>query len=238
MKYDLVILAAGLGSRLKSLTHKIPKAMVEYKGKRFIEIQINNINKNYINQFIVVLGYKSLVLKKFLKKKFPEIKFKYIYNKNFKKNSSGQSFFYAYRHIKTNQYIHLNCDCIFSKKHFLKLIKSKSKNLISARSDLELTNKMENVETKDRLITNLTLLNNQNSKYKAYGVAKISRKAMLKNIDLYKKLSTQEKMKINYFTLIRKNIKKINFYVLKTNKYHLCEANSQKDLKQFKFNDF
>lgn len=238
MKYDLVILAAGLGSRLKSLTRKIPKAMVEYKGKRFIEIQINNIDKNYINQFIVVHGYKSLILKKFLKKKFPEIKFKFIYNKNFKKNSSGQSFFYAYKHIKTNQYIHLNCDCIFSKEHFLKLIKSKFKNLISVRPDIKLTDKMENVETKDKLITKLTLLNTQKSKYKAYGVAKISRKAMLENIDLYKKLSAQEKMKVNYFTLIRKNIKKIDFKILKTSKYHLCEANTQKDLKQFKFNDF
>ena len=64
MKYDLVILA-GLGSRLKSLTKNIPKAMVKYKGKRFIEIQINNIDKKYINKFIVVLGYKSIVLKKF-----------------------------------------------------------------------------------------------------------------------------------------------------------------------------
>ena len=68
MKYDLLILAAGLGSRLQSLTKNIPKAMVMYKGKRFIEIQLNNVDKNYINKFIIVLGYKSLVLNKFLKK--------------------------------------------------------------------------------------------------------------------------------------------------------------------------
>jgi choline kinase len=68
IKYDLVILAAGLGSRLKSLTLIILKAMVKYKGKKFIEIQINNIDKNYINKFIVVTGYKSSILKKFLKK--------------------------------------------------------------------------------------------------------------------------------------------------------------------------
>ena len=54
-KYDLVILAAGLGSRLKSLTRNIPKAMIKYKGKRFIEIQLSNISEAHINKYIIVL---------------------------------------------------------------------------------------------------------------------------------------------------------------------------------------
>lgn len=233
MKYDLVILAAGLGSRLKSLTKNIPKAMVKYKGRRFIEIQINNIDKKYINKFIVVLGYKSIILKKFLLKKFPEIKFEFVYNKNFRNNNSGQSFFHAYKMIKTKEYIHLNCDCIFSKKHFKKLIKSKFKNLISVRSDIKLSDKMENVEAIKNKITKLSLLNTLSSKYKAFGVAKISKNAMLKNINLYKKLSIKEKKVVNYYTLIRKNIKKIDYRLLRSNKNHLCEANFQKDLRNF-----
>ena len=233
MKYDLVILAAGLGSRLKSLTKNIPKAMVKYKGRRFIEIQINNIDKKYINKFIVVLGYKSIILKKFLLKKFPEIKFEFVYNKNFRNNNSGQSFFHAYKMIKTKEYIHLNCDCIFSKRHFKKLIKSKFKNLISVRSDIKLSDKMENVEAIKNKITKLSLLNTLSSKYKAFGVAKISKNAMLKNINLYKKLSIKEKKVVNYYTLIRKNIKKIDYRLLRSNKNHLCEANFQKDLRNF-----
>ena len=237
MKYDLLILAAGLGSRLQSLTKNIPKAMVMYKGKRFIEIQLNNVDKNYINKFIIVLGYKSLVLKKFLKKKFPKIKFKFVYNKNFKNNNSGQSFFYAHKSIKTSQYIHLNCDCIFSKNHFKKLINSKSKNLISVRSDVKLGDKMENVEAIKKKIIKLSLSNTTKSKYKAYGVAKISKKAMLKNIDLYKKLSKKEQKTINYYTLIRRNIEKVDYQLIKTNKNHLCEANFQKDLNKFSLAD-
>lgn len=233
MKYDLVILAAGLGSRLKSLTKNIPKAMVKYKGRRFIEIQINNIDKKYINKFIVVLGYKSIILKKFLLKKFPEIKFEFVYNKNFRNNNSGQSFFYAYKMIKTKEYIHLNCDCIFSKRHFNKLIKSKFKNLISVRSDIKLSDKMENVEAIKNKIIKLSQLNSLGSKYKAFGVAKISKNAMLKNINLYKKLSNKEKKVVNYYTLIRNNIKKIDYRLLKSNKNHLCEANFQKDLSNF-----
>ena len=237
MKYDLVILAAGLGSRLKSLTRNIPKAMIKYKGKRFIEIQLSNISEAHINKYIIVLGYKSDVLKKFLKKKFPNINFTFVYNKNFRSNNSGQSFFYAYKHIETNQYIHLNCDCLFSKSHFKKLIYSKYKNLISVRSDLNLGDKMENVETIKNRITKLTLKYSLKSKFKAYGISKISKKAMIKNINLYKKLNFKEKKIINYYTLIRRNIKKINYNILKTNKKHLCEANFQKDLSYFNFKD-
>ena len=75
------------------MTRNIPKAMVKYKGKRFIEIQIESIDNSKVNKFIIVLGYRSTVLRNFLEKKFPEIKFNFIYNKNFKINNSGQSFF-------------------------------------------------------------------------------------------------------------------------------------------------
>lgn len=237
MKYDLVILAAGLGSRFKSKTNNYPKAMVKYKGKRFIEIQLNNINKNKINKYIIVLGYKSIQLKQFLEKTFSNIKFTFIYNKNYLNNNSAQSFFYAYKKITTHQYIHLNCDCIFSKSHFNKLLNSKHKNVISVRSDIKLGDKMENVETSNKKIIKMSLIKTENSNYKAYGVAKISKKAMFKNIDLYKKLSSKEKKLVNYYTLIRKNLKKVDYKLLNSNKYNLCEANSQKELKKFKLTD-
>ena len=92
---------------------------------------------------------------------------------------------------------------------------------------------MENVEALNNKITKLSLSNTLKSKYKAFGVAKISKKAMLKNIDLYKKLSNKEKKVVNYYTLIRKNIDRVDYRLLRSNKNHLCEANYQKDLRNF-----
>ena len=96
---------------------------------------------------------------------------------------------------------------------------------------------MENVEAKGNRISKLTLKNTIKSEYKAYGVKKITNKAMMKNINLYKSLSLEEKNKVNYYTLIRKNIKKVKYCLLKSNKYNLCEANFQKDLNNFKIKD-
>lgn len=235
MRFDILILAAGFGSRLKSFTRQRPKALVEYKSKKLIEIQLSNINKNNIHQVIVVTGYKSSILENYLKNKFYGLKFIFVKNLNYKKNSSGQSFFYAYKFIKTHQYIHLNCDCIFSKKHISNLLFSNFNNVISVRNDIKLAQRSENVEVYQNKIKKMTLEKNQRAKYRAFGVAKISKKEMLKNINLYKSLKESEKFEINYFSLIRKNIEKGSIYnILRSNKYNLTEINTQEDKKKSK----
>lgn len=231
-KFDILILAAGFGSRLKSMTQQKPKAMVEYKSKKLIEIQLDKINKRYINKVIVVTGHKSSILEVFLRKKFNNVKLKFIKNHNYKNNSSGQSFYYAYKFIKTSQYIHLNCDCIFSQQHINNLILSNAKNIISVRGDIKLQDKSENVTVYKNKIIKMSLAKDKYAKFRAFGVAKISRNEMLKNVNLYRSLNDDEKSKVNYFSLIRKRIDKGSIYkMLKASKYHLAEINNQEDKK-------
>ena len=118
-----------------------------------------------------------------------------------------------------------------------KIVKSKKKNLISVRSDLMLKDKMENAEVYKNQIIQMKLTTNKKRKFKAFGVAKISRKAMYKNIKLYKKLSSDEKLRVNYFSLVRKNLKNIKYFAIKTDKKNLHEINSQQDLKNCILND-
>ena len=54
-----LILAAGLGSRLRPLTNDVPKAMVQYKGIELIKHQINTLLENNITDICVMTGYKS-----------------------------------------------------------------------------------------------------------------------------------------------------------------------------------
>ena len=97
--------------------------------------------------------------------------------------------------------------------HFKKLIYSKYKNLISVRSDLNLGDKMENVETIKNRITKLTLKYSLKSKFKAYGVSKISKKAMIKNINLYVELILYQASKVLPFKLL--NLELVKFLQLK-----------------------
>ena len=233
MKYDVLILAAGFGSRLKNLTKSKPKALIEFNNKKLIEIQLNSIDKKFINKVIVVIGYKSHLLVSFLRKKFPKINFQFVKNINYRINSSAQSFYYAYKKISTPVYIHLNCDCIFSKKHFLKLIQSNYKNMISVRSDIILKDNSENIEVDKDYIKKMSLNLRKKSKYRAYGVAKISKTEMLRNINLYLKLTNDEKIQMNYYSLIRQNLN-YNFKIIKSDRLNLHEINSQDDKKKCK----
>jgi NDP-sugar pyrophosphorylase family protein len=52
-----VILAAGLGTRLRPITDTIPKSMVPVKGKPFLEYQINLLKKNNINNIVICIAY-------------------------------------------------------------------------------------------------------------------------------------------------------------------------------------
>ena len=57
-----VILAAGRGSRMKSLTDEKPKCLLNLAGKSLLFWQIEALRKAGINNILVVSGYKGELL--------------------------------------------------------------------------------------------------------------------------------------------------------------------------------
>ena len=54
-----IILAAGIGERMRPLTLEIPKPLVKVNGVRIIETIINGLHDNGIYEIYVVVGYKK-----------------------------------------------------------------------------------------------------------------------------------------------------------------------------------
>jgi len=54
-----IILAGGLGTRLRPLTLETPKPLLPIKGKPIIEHAINNFKKYGIKEIILSVGYKA-----------------------------------------------------------------------------------------------------------------------------------------------------------------------------------
>ncbi|AYD48872.1 nucleotidyltransferase family protein [Arachidicoccus soli] len=68
---ELIILAGGLGTRLRSEVPDLPKCMAPVKGKPFIDFVIDYYISQKIEKFIFALGYKSEILQNHLTEKYP-----------------------------------------------------------------------------------------------------------------------------------------------------------------------
>tara|TARA_B100001250_G_C19727532_1_gene756815 strand:- start:369 stop:1340 length:972 start_codon:yes stop_codon:yes gene_type:complete len=68
-KIPVVIMAGGLGKRLKPFTDTFPKPLIPLGDKTVIEHIIDKFSDYKINKFIITLNYKAQTIKSFLKKK-------------------------------------------------------------------------------------------------------------------------------------------------------------------------
>ena len=51
-----IFIAAGEGTRMKSLTEEIPKPLIDVNGSSILERQITLLNKFGINEIVVITG--------------------------------------------------------------------------------------------------------------------------------------------------------------------------------------
>ena len=57
MTLPVAILAGGLATRLRPLTERIPKALVDVAGKPFIEHQLDLLRRHGVNRIVLCVGY-------------------------------------------------------------------------------------------------------------------------------------------------------------------------------------
>ena len=62
---QIVILCGGKATRLYPLTKKIPKSMIRFEGKPFLEQQLDLLKKNRIFDIVLCVGYKAEQIKKY-----------------------------------------------------------------------------------------------------------------------------------------------------------------------------
>lgn len=129
-----IILAAGMGKRLKSYTKDATKCMVKVNGKTLIEYTIEALAANKIERLVVVVGYKGALLKDFIASKFNKenlngMKIDYIENPVYDTTNNIYSLFLAGSEMAKDDTILLESDLIFKPEILNRLISSPDKNL-------------------------------------------------------------------------------------------------------------
>ncbi|NLZ45548.1 MAG: phosphocholine cytidylyltransferase family protein [Clostridiales bacterium] len=100
-----IILAAGLGNRLKPLTDDKPKCLVEFLGKPFLIRMIEQLSLVQVENITIVCGYLSNVLRKFCGKEVNGIKIEYIENFNYANTNSMYSLWLAREKLSKGCYL-------------------------------------------------------------------------------------------------------------------------------------
>lgn len=72
---EAIILAGGLGTRLRSAVPDLPKSMAYISGKPFLSYVIDYFHHQGINRFIFSLGYKHEVIEEFLNANYPALNY-------------------------------------------------------------------------------------------------------------------------------------------------------------------
>lgn len=116
-KIKAIIVAAGHDKRIEPLNEKLPKCMLDVKGKTILDRQIDTLKSCGISNVVIVKGYKQETID------IPNTK--YYLNPDFENTGIASSLFFAKKEMNSD-FIFLYSDIIFDKKILGRLLKNKS----------------------------------------------------------------------------------------------------------------
>jgi len=117
-----VILAAGVGSRIRPLTDNCPKSLIKVGERTILEMMLSHITSCGISEVIFVLGYLQQQIKEYVKKHFPQLKFDFVTNEKYAETNTGYSLMLVRDLLQNSGFIKFDADVMFDKEILVKLL--------------------------------------------------------------------------------------------------------------------
>lgn len=136
INFCAVLLCGGLGSRLGTITRKIPKPMIMVFNKPLIFHAIESLLKSDVSKIILPLGYKGQMIENYIKRNYKKDLEKFLLIKTGINTSISKRILKVKSEIKKyDNFLLLNSDTIFNfqlNKLIKNHIKTKNKITVSA----------------------------------------------------------------------------------------------------------
>ena len=116
-----VILAAGQGLRLRPLTDRCPKCLVEVQGKPILQYELEALCYAGVRECIIVVGYRAAQVRDSFGARFRNLSITYVENRIFDRTNNIYSLWLARREI-TEDLLLLEGDLIFEPELLMDLI--------------------------------------------------------------------------------------------------------------------
>jgi D-glycero-alpha-D-manno-heptose 1-phosphate guanylyltransferase len=108
---EAIVLAGGLGTRLKSVVADLPKSLAPVAGRPFLAYLVDYAKQQGIGRFIFALGYRSGQTAAFVKKYLPEEAYAFSIEKE--PLGTGGALYKACKLVSGDDAIVLNADTFF-----------------------------------------------------------------------------------------------------------------------------
>jgi NDP-sugar pyrophosphorylase family protein len=125
-----LILAAGIGKRLRPFTETMPKCMLPINGVPILVNALNILNNNGIKHVILVVGHKKEVIFKQIGNQYDGIKVSYVVSEDYEKTNNIYSLWLAREYLGVNILL-LEAD-IFFEDALIKRMLGKVKSNLAA----------------------------------------------------------------------------------------------------------
>ena len=109
---EVIILAGGRGTRLKSLTNDQPKPMLKVAGKPFLEILLDYLISQNIGKVILSVGYHHDKIIQHFKYEYKSLNIQYSIEE--KPLGTGGAILHSLKEISNENFFVMNGDTLFN----------------------------------------------------------------------------------------------------------------------------
>ena len=133
---NAVILAAGRGSRLGTLTVDRPKTLLSIKGKTLLSRILSSLLNHGITEITLVLGFQPEKIIAEVKENFPQINIRFVFNTEYQKRENIYSLFLALPFVQEGDLLILNADLFFEDGILKKLLQEPENAIVVDHSSV------------------------------------------------------------------------------------------------------
>ena len=232
-KMKAIILAAGVGSRIRPMTDNCPKCLLKVRGNTILEMMISHIQNCGISEVVFVLGYLQEQIKDYVKTKFPDLNVYFVTNEKYDETNTGFSLMLAMDVIKGATFVKFDADVVFDKEILENLIECKYANClcIDKKINLDVEEVKVIIDDQNKVIKANKTVNPKDAVGESIGIEKINGEtAMLLFTELKIMMKDgqnhQEYYEAAYERLIEKNV---HFYSLDISGLKWTEIDTKAD---------
>jgi D-glycero-alpha-D-manno-heptose 1-phosphate guanylyltransferase len=128
---EAIILAGGLGTRLKSVISEIPKPMAPVKGKPFLEYILSYLKRNDVTRVILSVGYKWELIHEYFGDSFKNMEL--VYSVENEPLGTGGALKLAFEKVQGEAVYIINGDTFFNISLEKLQLKNGSKVMLSLK---------------------------------------------------------------------------------------------------------